>query len=91
MPEEIKPQTESATSILPEVMDFLRQWHEKMAHANLKAIVVLGRRGDVTGNLPEGFPKGPEDKFEGLQPYMNQFNCDTCREIYGDPSGPASW
>ncbi|KAJ3578840.1 hypothetical protein NPX13_g1726 [Xylaria arbuscula] len=91
MPEETQPQSQATASINTEVMEFLRQWHEQMAHANLKAIVVLGRRGDIARNLPEGFPKGPEDKFEGLQPYMDQLNCDACRENYGNPSGPASW
>lgn len=71
-------------------MDYLRLWHERMAHANLKAIVVLGRQG-ATGKTPEGLPKGPEDDFEGLQPYMDQLNCDACREMYGNPAGPASW
>ncbi|KAI1347452.1 hypothetical protein F5Y01DRAFT_244691 [Xylaria sp. FL0043] len=88
MPEEDKSQ--SPTSVSPDVMKYLRLWHERMAHANLKAIVVLSRRGD-TGEVPEGLPKGPEDKFEGLQPYMDQLNCDVCRETYGNPSGPASW
>ncbi|KAI0977589.1 hypothetical protein F4678DRAFT_455740 [Xylaria arbuscula] len=83
MSEETKP------PINQEVMDYLRLWHIRMAHANLKAVVVLGRRGDA-GEIPEGLPKGPEDKFEGLQPYMDQLNCDECREIYGDSSGPAS-
>ncbi|KAI1299435.1 hypothetical protein F5Y03DRAFT_397637 [Xylaria venustula] len=83
MSEETKPR------INQEVMDYLRLWHERMAHANLKAVVILGRRGDA-GETPEGLPKGPEDRFEGLQPYMDQLNCDTCKEIYGDSSGPAS-
>ncbi|KAI1424717.1 hypothetical protein F5Y12DRAFT_714955 [Xylaria sp. FL1777] len=63
MPEETKSQTTPPTSVNPKVMDYLRLWHERMAHANLKAIVILGRQGD-TGEIPEGLPKGPEEKFE---------------------------
>ncbi|KAK9777922.1 putative Zinc-binding domain-containing protein [Seiridium cardinale] len=73
-----------------EVMSWLRLWHERMAHANLKAIVILGRQGDA-GEIPKGLPKGPSEKFEGLQPYMDQFNCESCRQMYGNPSGPSSW
>ncbi|KAK6082198.1 hypothetical protein SCUP515_02490 [Seiridium cupressi] len=73
-----------------EVMSWLRLWHERMAHANLKAVVILGRQGDA-GEIPKGLPKGPSENFEGLQPYMDQFNCESCRQMYGNPSGPASW
>jgi hypothetical protein len=82
------PQT--ATAVDPEVMSWLRLWHERMGHANLKAIVTLGHQGDA-GEIPKGLPKGPKEKFEGLQPYMDQLNCESCKEMYGNPSGPASW
>ncbi|KAI0902899.1 hypothetical protein F4823DRAFT_569231 [Ustulina deusta] len=67
MPEETQSRSKSPTSINPKVMDYLRIWHERMAHANLKAIVVLGRQG-ATGKTPEGLPKGPEDDFEAAHP-----------------------
>ncbi|ETS78330.1 hypothetical protein PFICI_10392 [Pestalotiopsis fici W106-1] len=81
--------TDSAV-VDPNVMSWLRLWHERLAHANLRACVVLGRNGDA-GEIPEGLPKGPEDKFDGLQPYLDALNCDACREVYGNPSGPSSW
>ncbi|KAK5627521.1 hypothetical protein RRF57_003236 [Xylaria bambusicola] len=90
MLEQAQPKSESSESVSLEVMKFLRLWHERMAHANLKAVVVLARQGDI-GEMPEGFPKGHENGFEGLQPYMDRLNCDTCTETYGNPSGPASW
>ncbi|VUC21927.1 unnamed protein product [Clonostachys rosea] len=77
----------SDTPIKPEVMAFLRLWHRRLAHADLYAVAVLGNQGD-TGKVPEGFPKGPEHDFEGLQPYIDQLNCDACREVHGNPSGP---
>ncbi|TGJ88079.1 hypothetical protein E0Z10_g623 [Xylaria hypoxylon] len=66
IPEEPQSQSKSQATISPEVMDYLRLWHERMTHANLKAIVVLSRQGDA-GEMPEGLPKAPGDKFEGLQ------------------------
>lgn len=89
MAEESSPSQEQP-AINAEVMAYLRLWHERFAHANLKAVVVLGHQGDA-GTIPAGFPKGPKEKFEGLQPYIDQLNCDHCRETYGNPSGPASW
>ncbi|KAF7536784.1 hypothetical protein G7054_g4224 [Neopestalotiopsis clavispora] len=83
-------QTTAAAGVDPNVMLWLRTWHERLAHANLRACVVLGRNGDA-GEIPEGLPKGAKDNFEGLQPYLDALNCDTCREAYGNPSGPSSW
>ncbi|KAI3328845.1 hypothetical protein F4824DRAFT_506177 [Ustulina deusta] len=73
MPEETQSRSKSPTSINPKVMDYLRIWHERMAHANLKAIVVLGRQG-ATGKTPEGLPKGPEDDFEASGLFINRTN-----------------
>lgn len=73
-----------------ECMTWLRLWHERLAHANLKAIVTLAHQGDA-GKTPDALPKGPKDKFEGLQPYIDELNCEACREVYGNPSGPSSW
>ncbi|KAI1824064.1 hypothetical protein F4861DRAFT_507677 [Xylaria intraflava] len=82
---------EPQTAIDPAVMSHLRLWHLRMGHAHLKAIVVVVRQGRNVGEIPAGFPKGPREGFEGLQPYLEQFNCDSCRRIYGNPSGPTSW
>ncbi|KAI0195488.1 hypothetical protein F4808DRAFT_464188 [Astrocystis sublimbata] len=91
MSEQLQPNLGPSATISPQVMDFLRLWHERMAHANLKAIVILGRQGATGETLPDGFPKGKEDDFEGLQPYMDQLNCDACRQMFGDASGPSTW
>ncbi|KAI1270049.1 hypothetical protein F5Y18DRAFT_421531 [Xylariaceae sp. FL1019] len=72
-----KTQPEPASN--PKVMELLRLWHSRMAHANLRAVVVLARRGDL-GEIPDGMPKGPEDNFEGLQPYLDELNCEACKE-----------
>ncbi|KAH8204259.1 hypothetical protein TruAng_001545 [Truncatella angustata] len=85
-----EPQSSPRPEVDSDVMAYLRLWHERLAHANLKAVVVLTHNGDA-GEMPKGFPKGQKDKFEGLQPYMDQLNCDACRETYGNPSGPSSW